>query len=628
MTDQSREAFVVKPYEGEIQMLTKESNCTNGTLSRCTYAILLLVALMSMAFSSTVLAQGVHGIGIAKGCQLAEVQIGELVDCRYTLENNIDTGTGATDPLVRDTLTIDELIDAMCVGGKTPLSCLGKGGALPPTSPDLIPLLSWTFSGGAYCDDGTGWDPTVTWPGPGAQPPANTPGSTPFARCWLPQDSMMQSADFGWYTAEFDDADPLEDIVTVRWQDTGDSGAGDAPDGNGFNESQAQVDLTCDLASLACSADDFCNACNETTNLCEVANIGAVCNDPDQGDQCIPDLCEEDPAGIGQCVEDNGVQEACDPLTSECNIHVCDTSDGVCKPEANPAEIGEICNDPDQGDLCIPDLCEENAAGVGECIEDNDLANEETCDTLECGVCVTGTGLCVVDEEDPACLGLELCRTPGFWGSRGGYEGDGFYTKGQNVTGEVIGDGLLVCGTLITGTMLGDGQSATEAICIKGGDPRAKMMRMLMSASLNCALGDCSANTSGLVAYCNDVCANEVSADYGMCHGSLGCFNEGGHINADGSCVPAGEFACTGTDTLCDPADPVECNFLDGEECVSYESCHERMACPDLYDDGEINDSADCFEPLGAASSPGKCNAARKTTPYIFDLPNWGVDTP
>jgi hypothetical protein len=221
--------------------------------------------------------------------------------------------------------------------------------------------------------------------------------------------------------------------------------------------------------------------------------------------------------------------------------------------------------------------------------------------------------------------GLEICRTPGFWGSRGGYEGDGFWTKGQNVTGEVIGDGLMVCGTLITGTMLGDGQSATEAICIKGGDKRAKMMRMLMSASLNCALGDCSANTSGLVAYCNDVCANEVTADYGMCQGSLGCFNEGGHINADGSCVPAGEFACTGTDTLCDPADPVECNLLDGEECVSYESCHDRMACPDFYDDGEINGSADCFEPLGAASSPGKCNAARKTTPYIFDLPNWGT---
>jgi hypothetical protein len=50
------------------------------------------------------------------------------------------------------------------------------------------------------------------------------------------------------------------------------------------------------------------------------------------------------------------------------------------------------------------------------------------------------------------------------------------------------------------------------------------------------------------------------------------------------------------------------------------------MACPDYYDghENEPLDGSDlCFEPLGAASSPGKCNAARQTTPYIFDINGW-----
>jgi len=219
-------------------------------------------------------------------------------------------------------------------------------------------------------------------------------------------------------------------------------------------------------------------------------------------------------------------------------------------------------------------------------------------------------------------VGLEICRTPGFWGARGGYAGDGYYKKGQNVTGAMLP--LLVCGTLIDNTELGSGKSATEAICIKGGDPRAKMMRMLMSASLNCALGECGPNTTALIDYCNTVCDTEDAGGYSMCQSSLGCFNEGGHINADGSCTSSGHSVCEDSGASCSVDS--DCNVLDDEECVSYESCHDRMACPDYYDDGEINGSADCFEPLGAASSPQKCNAARKNTPYIFDLPGWGTN--
>jgi hypothetical protein len=146
-------------------------------------------------------------------------------------------------------------------------------------------------------------------------------------------------------------------------------------------------------------------------------------------------------------------------------------------------------------------------------------------------------------------------------------------------------------------------------------------MRMLMSASLNCALGDCSANTSGLVSYCNTICADETSEEYSWCQGNLGCFNEGGHINGDGECVPAGQSVCEFSLASC--SDDSGCAF--GAACVSYESCHDRVACPDYYD-GDPEGSAACFEPLGAASSSQKCNAARQTTPYIFDLPDWGTN--
>ena len=266
------------------------------------------------------------------------------------------------------------------------------------------------------------------------------------------------------------------------------------------------------------------------------------------------------------------------------------------------------------------------------------------------GVCNEETDSCDLIPLPPGtapaeCFGVEICRTPGFWGARGGFADDGFYKKGQNVTGEVLcgfggtlvdGEcttgGLEVCGTLLTNTNLGDGQSATEAICIKGGDPRAKMMRMLTSASLNCNLGDCSANTAGLVSYCNDVCATEDSAEYGFCHGLLGCFNEGGTIVDNGEewvCVPGGTSACDSNSWNIGEScsEDIDCQSFDypNGACVTYESCHDRMACPDAYD-GDPEGSAACFEPLGAASSPAKCNAARKDTPYIFDLPGWGTN--
>ena len=82
-------------------MLMKERLCTNGTLSRCTYSVLLLVALMSMAFSSTVLAQGQHGISFVKGCNPSVgLEVGDPVSCSWTIKNTDDTGNGGLNAAV------------------------------------------------------------------------------------------------------------------------------------------------------------------------------------------------------------------------------------------------------------------------------------------------------------------------------------------------------------------------------------------------------------------------------------------------------------------------------------------------------------------------------------------------
>ncbi len=206
------------------------------------------------------------------------------------------------------------------------------------------------------------------------------------------------------------------------------------------------------------------------------------------------------------------------------------------------------------------------------------------------------------------------CRTPGFWGARGGDAGDVDYKHGQNITLEVIGAGLNVCGQLITNTDLHDDESAIEAICINKGDPRAKLMRMLTSAHLNCSLGTCNGSTLDLLDVCNDVCA--VGTDVGAmnaCQGALGCFNEGGVVLADGTCVPEGAGVCqaggVGTD-LCEVDE--DCSSFLGETCVMFDSCHDRELCAE--------GDTDCtFEPPGPASSPKKCNKARRDGLYIWD---------
>jgi len=702
-------------------MLLKDKLCTKGALARCTYPILLLVALMSLAFSSTLLAQTAtpkHGISIVKGC-VGVTAVGSPMLCNYTIRNNTDEGDG-TLPLVRHTLTFNYIEDIVCTGGTggLPGGCIGKAAdlGLPTFSGNIIGNLTFSFSN----EEG------------GAMPSCDN-GATGNSMCTLPPGGRIDSDFYAFYTVEADDFDPLPDVVVLNWVDlcVPEPADNNCPQQEQQQTTGSSTNLTCETSC----GDSQCNACNESTNLCETKNEGLVCDPTDAGSLCVPDSCvagectadtgerrdcgdggqcyadycedtdgecytrdtneglvcdPDDPGSLcvpdsclaGECTADTGERRDCG-AGGQCYDDYCEDTDGECY--TRDTNEGLVCDPDDPGSLCVPDSClaGECTADTGErrecgdggqcyddycedtdgecytrdtneglvcdpddpgslCVPDSCLAGECTADTGErdncegdeCQVCNDSTGVCNVIPRDAepaapdACFGNEICRTPGFWGSRGGFDGDGYWRKGQDVVGEVIGDdGLLVCGTLILRDAdIGTGQNATEAICVKGGDPRAKMMRMLMSASLNCALGDCSTNTSDLVSACNEVCETEDSGSYGACQSALGCFNEGGHINSDGTCVAAGQAVCEDSGESC--SGDGDCNVLTSEACVSYESCHDRMACPDYYDDGEVNGSADCYEPLGAASSPKKCNAARQTTPYIFNLPGWGETTP
>jgi len=185
-------------------MLVNEKLCTNGTSSCCTYAVLLLVALMSLAFSSTALAQGQHGIGLVKGCQ-SPVVIGDPLFCAYTIINTVDTGDGSAGS--GDTLTISSLEDFVCNGGRVAGNCLGKNAQPPVPSGDILPLVTLTFSGGATCN--------------GTQ-----------TLCTLPPGSTISTDFYTHYNVEVDDENALPDEAVLVWQDTNDSGSDNPPVGD------------------------------------------------------------------------------------------------------------------------------------------------------------------------------------------------------------------------------------------------------------------------------------------------------------------------------------------------------------------------------------------------------------
>jgi hypothetical protein len=277
----------------------------------------------------------------------------------------------------------------------------------------------------------------------------------------------------------------------------------------------------------------------------------------------------------------------------------------TCVQEHVPVSASTVCDEV-AGTECADPGCD----GSGTCVADHINKSDSTIcgDTgEECWDAGCESGLCVQQHVALPC-GDEICRTPGFWGARGGIEKA---PKSQNITQAVIdkaiadnGFGLAVCGIYIDNTDLLSNVSAIEAMCVSvKGVTERQLVRQLTAAALNCGLAPCNDEHVALVADCNAICASGVG-DMQACIDDLDYFNNGG--GGEGFCE-IGLEPCSDVNT---------CVGL-GDTCLPSESCHDRNLCPDFEDDGEINGSDFCFEPPGPASSSRKCNTARKNDTYV-----------
>ncbi|MFM8971516.1 MAG: hypothetical protein ACKOOG_02510, partial [Actinomycetota bacterium] len=141
-----------------------------------------------------------HGIGFLKGC-VSPTALGAKTACTFTVRNNVDTGP--------DTLTVTSIVDVVKAAG-------GDDNA-----GNILPSLSFTFTGGSYCNGGQ-------------------------TLCTLPPGSSMTSAPFLYHTvttADVTSANPLVDQATLTWQDTCNSGAANCPIGDQTSTTSSQTTL-------------------------------------------------------------------------------------------------------------------------------------------------------------------------------------------------------------------------------------------------------------------------------------------------------------------------------------------------------------------------------------------------
>lgn len=211
--------------------------------------------------------------------------------------------------------------------------------------------------------------------------------------------------------------------------------------------------------------------------------------------------------------------------------------------------------------------------------------------------------------------GVEICRSPGFWGTHAGEE----KKRSQNIAQQVIDAALMpieVCGEPIDTTILHDSGSALEAICVTPrGNRRLQLARQLTAAALNCVMtngnGDCfGVSAENTFASCNEACRFEDEDEYGHCIDAMDCFNNGGRLLDNGMCqtgtCASDGSPCDGDDAcgLDDAGRPVECLPLE-------DNCHSQpLFNADLGLD---------FDPPGPAGSPKACNDAKKNDCTLFD---------
>lgn len=179
-----------------------QNNVLRFLWTKTAIALAISLSLLGLLFfTNETQAQGVHGIGFAKGCT-SPIDVGNPYTCDYAIFNNSDTGNGS----VADTLTITSITDQVFANPST----INSG--------NILPLLTLTLNGGATCDSGQ----TV---------------------CTLPPGSSITSATYSFYTADADDPSPLLDTASLVWQDLCTSGANNCPAGNRTNQAGSQATI-------------------------------------------------------------------------------------------------------------------------------------------------------------------------------------------------------------------------------------------------------------------------------------------------------------------------------------------------------------------------------------------------
>ena len=228
----------------------------------------------------------------------------------------------------------------------------------------------------------------------------------------------------------------------------------------------------------------------------------------------------------------------------------------------------------------------------------------------------------------------EICRTPGFWGTRGCGTSGSLDTqdcekpgRAHNITqlalnaalDKIGGGNLIICGEPINNTAVPDVASAIEAICVKPPtDPTnpLKAGRNLMVTALNCAVTNPTGPASvcdgvsikDLFEACNTECATvaagaghvvevTIGPDVINCNEALDCYNNGSVFHPDtGICGPeltgchdeTTTFVgfCSGSGELCSSNSP---------DCPAGQTCK-----------------------LGPAGSPNACTEAKGNSCTIF----------
>jgi hypothetical protein len=439
---------------------------------------------------------------------------------------------------------------------------------------------------------------------------------------------------------------------------TGGCQAGQAPvcdDGVGCTDDACNEDTdSCDFAvndgncdnGLYCDGDEFCDpqldcqdgpdpdcddgvsctvdACNEDTDSCDNTPDDGFCNDGqycngeetcDPLDDCqagTPPVCDD---GVG-CTDDacNEDTDSCDFIPDDgncddgiaCTEDVCDVLDDC---QALPSD--ENCDD---GVYCTVDTCDPSSldADLDGCVispddglcDDDPLRDRSIC-TLEA---------CLPDDEDAAPSGclftldpdasgdpiceLEICRTPGFWGTHPG------------IVEQLLGSGITVCGIPVLDILVDSPNSAIEGLCTRPrGSMEIKAVRNLITTALNCIMinGDatCAGTTVGeLFADLDSVCASGSRGGLNELSRKLDCWNNGGDLSlwdtygcVTGFCdgIPDPDYFCSG-DKNCGG---------DRGSCVPFpDSCHEQPL---------VNLALGWnFEPSGIWADPRPCRGARQ----------------